>query len=150
MKTKLPNQKQIEHLKDICNKAGIKLTHQRLAIFRELMISHDHPSAEIIHKRLEKSLPTLAIDTVYRTLSTFNELGIVKKLHLKNERTLFDANPDQHHHFICTRCKAVKDLYWEDFDKSTLPESIHNIGHIQFRHLELHGLCNRCLKESNL
>ncbi len=148
MSTKPLDQKQIEHLKQICNEADIKLTHQRLEIFKELMGSFDHPSAEVIHKRLQKILPTLAIDTVYRTLTTFNELGIIKKLHLENERTLFDANRDQHHHFICTQCKAVHDLYWEDFDKSTLPESVHGIGRIQSRHLELHGLCNKCLEES--
>jgi Fur family peroxide stress response transcriptional regulator len=145
MTDKKLDKQQLEHLKKICEQEGIKLTHQRLEIFRELMAVCDHPSAELIHKKLQKKLPTLAIDTVYRTLATFDELGIVKKLHFMGERTLFDANLEQHHHFICTRCKAVQDIYWPDFDQAKLPETVGHVGSVQSRHLELHGLCNRCL-----
>ena len=132
-----PSKQQLEQL---CNEAGIKLTHQRLEIFRELMSASDHPSAELIHKRLHKKLPTIAIDTVYRTLATFDELGLVKKLHIINERTLFDTNLNIHHHFICTRCKKVEDIYWPDFDNTMLPEVVERIGTIQSRHLEIHGV----------
>ncbi len=135
----------LEQLKKVCNEAGIKLTHQRLEIFRELMSVSDHPSAELIHKRLHKKLPTIAIDTVYRTLATFDELGLVKKLHIMNERTLFDTNVDIHHHFICTHCKEVKDIYWSEFDHTILPKVVEGMGKVQSRHLEIHGVCNSCL-----
>lgn len=135
----------IEQLKQLCNEAGIKLTHQRLEIFRELMSVNDHPSAELIHKRLHKKLPTIAIDTVYRTLATFDELGLVKKLYVMNERTLFDTNVDIHHHFICTRCKEVKNIYWPEFDKTMLPVGVEGMGKVESRHLEIHGVCKSCL-----
>lgn len=138
----------LEQLKQLCNEAGIKLTHQRLEIFRELMTVSDHPSAELIHKRIHKKLPTIAIDTVYRTLATFDELGLVKKLHIMNERTLFDTNVTIHHHFICTHCKKVEDIYWSDFDNSTLPEVVKGMGKVQSRHLEIHGVCNDCLNKN--
>ncbi|MBC8317138.1 MAG: transcriptional repressor, partial [Desulfobulbaceae bacterium] len=51
-----------------CRKANLKITHQRLEIFRELAKALDHPSAESLYKRLQKKLPTLSLDTVYRTL----------------------------------------------------------------------------------
>ena len=140
---------QLDHLKRICTEAGIKLTHQRLEIFKEMVSASDHPSAETIHKRLQEKLPTIALDTVYRTLTTFDELGILKKLRLTGERTLFDANLDRHHHFFCTRCKKIEDIYWPEFDNSTLPEDIGSIGKIRARHLELHGLCRECLEESD-
>ncbi len=139
---------QLQQLKQVCSDAGIKLTHQRLEIFRELLSSGaDHPSAEEIHTRLHKRLPTIAIDTVYRTLATFDELGLIKKLHILNERTLFDINLTPHHHFICTRCKGVKDIYWSDFDNSSLPDLVNNMGEVESRHLEIHGICNTCLEE---
>ena len=142
------NQKlHLEQLKQLCNDAGIKLTHQRLEIFRELMAASDHPSAELIHKQIHKKLPTIAIDTVYRTLTTFDKLGIVKKLHIMNERTLFDTNTDVHHHFICTRCKTVKDVHWSAFDDSMLPKAVGEMGRIESRHLEIHGVCNGCLEK---
>jgi Fur family peroxide stress response transcriptional regulator len=147
MQTQL-NKQQIDHLKKICDKAGIKLTHQRLEIFREMMMATDHPSAELIHKRLQKKMPTIAIDTVYRTLATFDELGIVKKLHVMGERALFDGNLTKHHHFVCTRCKRVEDIYWPEFDASMIPDKAGQIGKIQSRHLELRGICNQCLQKS--
>jgi len=142
------DKQQIRQLKQLCNDAGIKLTHQRLEIFRELIALSDHPSAELIHKKLQERLPTIAIDTVYRTLATFDELGLVKKLHVMNERTLFDTNLDIHHHFICTRCKEVRDIYWSDFDNTILPGPLKDMGKVESRHLEIHGVCNSCLDKT--
>ena len=42
----------------ICKVAGLKVTQQRLEIYRELLESEDHPAAETLHKRLVKRLPT--------------------------------------------------------------------------------------------
>lgn len=142
------SKKHLEQLKQLCNEAGIKLTHQRLEIFSELIAHPGHPSAEMIHKRIHEKLPTIAIDTIYRTLATFDELGLIKKLHVMNERTLFDTNLDIHHHFICTHCKKVNDIYWSDFDDTTLPETIENMGKVESRHLEIHGICNSCLDKT--
>ncbi len=136
---------QIEELKKLCGESGIKLTHQRLEIFKELMAVSNHPSAELIYKRLRRKLPTVALDTVYRTLATFDELGLVKKLHLMNERTLFDTNLKVHHHFICNHCRKVEDIYWQRFDSCKLPEGIGEVGMIESRHLEFHGVCRNCL-----
>ena len=138
---------QLEQLKKICNQAGIKLTQQRLEIFREMAADRNHPSAERIYKKLQQKMPTIALDTVYRTLATFNELGLVQKLHVTGERALFDANLKQHHHFVCIRCKRVQDLYWPEFDRAALPEQSDAMGQIQSRHLELRGICRECLKK---
>ena len=143
--TKLKTQ-YLEQLKQLCSEHGIKLTHQRLEIFKELLSGQDPPSAEDIHKRLQDRLPTVAIDTVYRTLATFDEMGLVNKLHVMNERTLFDTNLAPHHHFVCTRCKKVDDVYWSAFDETTLPSAVQGMGKVESRHLEIHGVCNSCLQ----
>jgi Fur family peroxide stress response transcriptional regulator len=139
----------LDQLKQLCSEVGIKLTHQRLEIFKEVLAATDHPSAELIHRRLQVKMPTIAIDTVYRTLATFAELDIVKKLHVSNQRTRFDSNLDTHHHFIFTRCKKVTDLYWTDFDNTNLPDNISKLGEVSTRHLELHGVCADCLKAAS-
>jgi len=143
------NNQNLDRIKQVCEEAGIKLTHQRLEIYKELVSVKDHPSAEQVHGRLQERMPTIAIDTVYRTLATFEELGIINKLHIASENTLFDINVNPHHHFICAKCKRVEDIYWPDFDKSKLPESVSAIGSIKKRHLELYGICSQCLKETS-
>ncbi|RUM43510.1 MAG: transcriptional repressor [Desulfocapsa sp.] len=139
---------QLEKLRHICDKAGIKLTQQRLEIFKVMISASNHPSAEHIHKKMQQTMPTIALDTVYRTLATFDELGIVKKLHLMGERALFDGNLSQHHHFVCIRCKTVQDVYWPEFDTATLPGETGSIGEVRSRHLELRGICQNCLKKA--
>jgi Fur family peroxide stress response transcriptional regulator len=148
MDTREFNNQDLDRIRRICEAAGVKLTHQRLEIFKELMAVTDHPSAEDVHMCLQGRMPTAAIDTIYRTLATFDELGIAKKLHLANKRNLFDINPIPHHHFVCDRCRKVGDVYWPDFDKTSLPEAVVGIGKVRSRHLELHGLCNTCLEQT--
>ena len=101
------HKKDRNEIKRICERAGIKLTAQRLAIYEELMTADGHPSAEEIYLRLQKKMPTIAVDTVYRTLATFDEIGIASKLHLANKRNLFDVNLAQHHHFVCDSCGGI-------------------------------------------
>lgn len=47
----------IDAFGEACKEAGLRLTHQRLEIFRELAEATDHPSPEIIYNRLQKRLP---------------------------------------------------------------------------------------------
>ena len=51
-----------------CRKAGAKLTHQRMEIYREVAQTGDHPDAEKVYQGVRERLPTLSQDTVYRTL----------------------------------------------------------------------------------
>ncbi len=67
-------------LRQICEEEGLKLTHQRLEILRELDKATDHPSAETIHLGVQARIPTMSLDTTYRTLSTFERYGLVSKV----------------------------------------------------------------------
>lgn len=142
------NQIDLEDLKRLFRKANIKLTHQRLEIYREIIGSRNHPSAEEVHRSLQKRIPTLALDTVYRTLSTFTEMSMITKLNPAGDRTLFDGNQQHHHHFICRRCKTIQDVFLPDFDNSTLSIDSAGIGTIESRHIELKGLCRACAMET--
>lgn len=149
MSTNTTNQHTYEQFKLLCEQAGIKLTHQRLEIFQELMEVKGHPSAEAIHSKLQERMPTIALDTVYRTLATFDQLGVLKKLHIGSDKTLFDTNLDIHHHFVCTQCNKVEDIYWPDFDQFSLPQQFGELGEVHSRHLELHGVCADCQKKQS-
>ena len=51
-----------------CRRQGVKATHQRTEILRELAGTEEHPDAETIHERVRQRIPALSLDTVYRTL----------------------------------------------------------------------------------
>ncbi|MGC4066898.1 MAG: transcriptional repressor [Polyangiaceae bacterium] len=59
-----------------CQRAGVKVTHQRLEVLREVIQSGEHPSAEAILEGVKVRLPTVLLDTVYRTLWLLTDSGI--------------------------------------------------------------------------
>ncbi len=137
----------LQMLRKICEQQGIRLTHQRLEIFKEISRAKDHPSAELLYERLKKTMPTISLDTIYRTLATFERLGLIKKVHVLYDQARFDPDTDHHHHFICVRCKKIIDFRWPEFDAMVLPEGTKSFGKILEQQAELRGLCQECLKK---
>lgn len=142
-------QRRMARFEDASRKSGAKLTHQRIEIFRELAQTQEHPDAEKIFQGVRKRLPTVSMDTVYRTLWWLTELGLIKTLGSSRERSRFDANLERHHHFICTQCGLTKDFYSDKFDQLDLPESVLAIGHADITQVEVKGVCIQCAVSGN-
>lgn len=144
---KVPKQdinERVARFNDACRKSGAKLTHQRMEIFREVAQTGNHPDAENVFHGVRKRMPTVSLDTVYRTLWWLKELGLIKTLGPPRERTRFDANLSRHHHFICIRCGMTRDFYSDKFDKLKLPESVESIGQAEMTQVEVKGICHKC------
>lgn len=137
-------QQQMESFEKACRAADLKLTHQRLEIYRELARATDHPSAEALHKRLQKGMPTLSLDTVYRTLATFEQYHLVKKVQTVDSQAHYEAQMTQHHHVICDTCKEIIDFHWSSFDASSVPEDLQHWGSIKNKNVTVHGTCRKC------
>jgi Fur family peroxide stress response transcriptional regulator len=147
MKDKSPDvQNKMREFQKICRSNGLKLTHQRIQIFSELASSSEHPSAESIYKRLVSRYPSLSLDTVYRTLFTFEKLRIISKVQALDDRARFDGNPLPHHHMVCTKCKNIIDFYWPAFDDMQLPHETKKWGRVKSIQVELRGVCDSCME----
>jgi len=127
-----------------CRKSGAKLTHQRMEIFREVAQTCDHPDVEKVYQGVRERMPTISLDTVYRTLWWLKELGLITTLGPPRERTRFDANLNRHHHFVCVKCGLTRDFYSDKLDKLTLPESVQSIGQAETTQVEVKGVCLKC------
>lgn len=134
------------HFEEVCRKSGIKLTHQRIEIFREVAQTGDHPDAETVYQGVRKRMPTVSLDTVYRTLWMLKDLGLVTTLGAAREKTRFDANLSPHHHFVCMRCGLMQDLFCKEFDKIQPPASVKELGKAETAHVEVRGVCLKCAK----
>ena len=137
-------EQRMRHFEAVCRDEGIKLTHQRIEIFREIAQTGDHPDAEQIFQRVRARMPTVSLDTVYRTLWLLSDLGLVVTLGSSRERTRFDANLNSHHHFVCGQCGSTRDFYSNDLDNIRLPESVNSLGQIEASHVEVRGICREC------
>lgn len=133
---------------EACRAANLKLTHQRLEIYHELAKATDHPTAEALHKRLLKTLPTLSLDTVYRTLATFEQHHLVKKVETVDSQGHFEAQMQPHHHVICDTCKEIMDFQWNAFDSRDVPDQIRQWGAMKNITVTIYGTCRKCQEKT--
>lgn len=134
-----------------CRRAGLKLTHQRLEIYLELAASTDHPSAEALHRRLIKKIPMLAMDTVYRTLKTLSQYGLIHMVETIESQARFEVICERHQHLVCRQCRQIIDFQWPSIDEVSLPDELMHWGKIDSRNVVVYGICNKCnlLKTNN-
>jgi Fur family peroxide stress response transcriptional regulator len=123
---------------------GLKITPQRTAIYQELLKAKDHPSADIIYKRLVKKIPNISFDTVNRTLLTFSQIGIANIVEGYGQPKRYDPDIDIHHHFRCTRCNKIIDFHNEDYDNLIVPREIQKQFTVFHKKVVLEGLCDQC------
>jgi Fur family peroxide stress response transcriptional regulator len=135
----------LDRLAQAFRDSGLRLTHQRLEIFRELLEAGDHPTAEQLHRRLRDRIPTLSLDTVYRTLTTLVTHGMVKRIETAESQARFDAAGKRHHHVICKRCNRIMDFHWPLLDEAPLPEEVNSWGSLDGASVVVYGVCARCL-----
>jgi Fur family peroxide stress response transcriptional regulator len=128
---------------------GVKTTHQRTEIFRELASTNEHPDAETIYARVRKRIPAISLDTVYRTLRLLEKEGLISRVGSLGEKMRFDANADRHHHFVCTECGFMGDIYNEEWDAFRAPGNATALGTVHSIHVELRGLCRACQRKKN-
>jgi Fur family transcriptional regulator, peroxide stress response regulator len=129
-----------------CRSAGFKVTHQRMEIFKEVAKTEEHPDAESVFGRVRSRIPSVSLDTVYRNLALLERLGVVTRVNVLCERTRFDANMAQHHHFICLECGMVKDFVSPELDGYKVPQEPASWGKVTSVHVELRAICSECSK----
>ena len=129
---------------EICRGKALRVTPQRLEVFSELARACDHPSAETIHRRVSKRMPTITLDTVYRTLATLENAGLVLRASVVGGCQRFEANTDRHQHFVCRECGVVTDVYSGRLNRPTLDRDLPQGFVVDSIQIEIRGTCPRC------
>jgi Fur family transcriptional regulator, peroxide stress response regulator len=138
--------RRLDGFKAACKQAGVKLTHQRLEIFREVAASLEHPDAEMVFRAVQARMPTVSLDTVYRTLWLLRDLGLVTPLGPRRESVRFDANLARHHHYVCLRCGLTRDFESPALDAIRAPAAVQKLGSVVAMQVEVRGLCATCAR----
>jgi Fur family peroxide stress response transcriptional regulator len=140
-------EKRINDFAMICRRYGVKATHQRTEVYRELAGTDEHPDAEAIYARVRKRIPVISLDTVYRTIRLLEKEELISRVGSLGEKARFDANTEHHHHFVCTECGRMKDFYNKEWNEVRVPSDLTAIGKINSVHVELRGLCKACQRK---
>jgi len=90
-------------------------------------------------------MPAVSLRTVYQVLNDLTAMGELAALDLGTGSTRFDPTDDEHHHLVCTRCGAVRDLFLDDVAVHVPADQVagYAVGRpeITFR-----GLCPDCIE----
>lgn len=124
--------------------AGCRMTPQRRAILDYLAGRADHPSAGQIHRGLSATVPSLSVATVYNTLATLVDLGLLREIEFAGVDNRYDTNLGPHINLVCLRCGSI-----EDFEHEARVPSLRIQAELGFEtketRVEARGICARCL-----
>jgi Fur family transcriptional regulator, iron response regulator len=100
-------------LAEILRSHGIQPSAQRLAVAEYVLRTKDHPSADEVLTRVRGRVPMISRATVYNTLRTFVEKGLLRQFVLGEGRLVFDPHLAPHHHFLDEGSGTIHDVPWE-------------------------------------
>ena len=109
---------------------GLKVTPQRIAVFDAVINLNNHPTAENVIDYIKKNHPNIATGTVYKTLETLVNCGIIKKVKTDSDVMRYDAITVKHHHLYCSDSDRIEDFYDNELndilDKYLMKKKIPN------------------------
>jgi Fur family transcriptional regulator, peroxide stress response regulator len=134
----------MDNITNIFREKKLKLTPQRIAVYKYLQSTKEHPSAETIYKALQPSYPTMSLATVYKALKTLVEVNLVQEINVGEGNFRYDGNICPHSHVQCVNCGRVDDIEGVCFtDLNTKIKEFTNYE-ILTNQVYFYGLCGDC------
>jgi Fur family peroxide stress response transcriptional regulator len=127
-----------------CKTSNLKVTPQRMAIYRELLNSTEHPTVDAMFQNIQKQFPNISYDTVSRTMLTFAEIGIVDLVEVFGGAKRFDPNVTNHHHLHCVSCGKIFDFNSDQYNNLDIPDEIQQQFRVLSSRVVLKGICDQC------
>ena len=124
----------------------IALSYQRLKVLEYLVQSHSHPTVDMIYKELKKTIPTLSKTTIYNTLRTLMQAGLVRGITIEDNETRYDIELENHGHFKCESCGKI---YNFSADLNSLDCRDIDQFQINRRDMYFSGVCEKCLSNKD-
>ncbi len=140
----------IENALSVLRDKGFKVTPQRRAVLAALSEGGQFCSAQIVLEIIRSVQPDVSLDTVYRNLNIFKEIGVVHEI-VKPGGNVYEiiTAGHHHHHLICTECGKMEcidicpmnNLY----EKEAENRGFLITGHV----FEFYGLCRSCQRKQD-
>ena len=122
---------------------GMRVTSQRVVLFRALSELGRHATAEEIARAAAERLPGLALPTVYAALELFEGLGLVRRVPT-GAAVMWDPVADGHAHLACRACGRVVDVDARVDTAAAIRAVARAGGRVDGAEVVLRGLCERC------
>ncbi|MBX3070558.1 MAG: transcriptional repressor [Thermomicrobiales bacterium] len=137
-----------QHYDDLANRLrsiGQRATPQRLLVLAAFQDAGEHLTADEIYARISERSPTVNRSTVYRTLETFRDLGVIAETDLGGGVRRYQLlDHERHHHLVCHDCGDIIDLD-DDVLEPIRRAAAERYGFsAEIDHLAIFGRCQFC------
>lgn len=129
-------------LREALEATGQRFTEQRAAVYRCLVATDRHPTADEVFTAVRSEIADISLATVYKALETLVACGLACKLTYGDDSARYDARTDDHVHSRCLRCGAVRDVR-----EMRPPATSIDAGddfRVEGMRVELVGYCRTC------
>ena len=131
-------------LHEACRARGLRMTPQREALLRVLSRAPRHLTADELLRGVRRMLPSVSAATIYRNAQQLADAGVISTLD-RPGALQYDPNQDQHHHFVCTACGRVFDVYLTRVSyQIDARRSALGGARVERCEVQLHGRCEGC------
>jgi Fur family peroxide stress response transcriptional regulator len=134
--------RQCEGFEQACRERGLRVTPQRLAVYRALASDLSHPTAESVYTKLAPKMSGLSQATVYRILELLEAEDLIRRVSGPQAIGRFDANLEPHQHILCRVCGSLSDVSLPEFNTPDLPE-VPDFA-VEELDIRLVGRCHKC------
>ncbi len=132
--------KTAEELQAALRAAGLRITEQRKALLAVLADADDHPDANELHRRAHKINPSVSLATVYRTLTTLEEQGVIDRHAFEGKPARFETNDKPHHDHLIDIDSGEVIEFRSDKIEALQAEIARELGYdIAHHRLEIYG-----------
>ena len=107
--------------------SGLRPTKQRLEICKLLFDRKKtfhftiNDLSKILRDKINKKI---SLATIYNTIPSFKNKGYLKEISINRDKSYFDTNTSDHHHFLDINNNQLIDLKNEDVDKIRIKKNI--------------------------
>ena len=112
---------------DKLRSSGLRPTKQRLKICEALFNRDDtfHFTINDLAKNISKELnEKISLATVYNTVHAFKNKGYLKEISINSDKSYFDTNTTNHHHFFDEDTNELIDCYEEIIETPKIKKNI--------------------------
>lgn len=131
-------------LTERCQAAGIPATTQRKIVLSAVMDLGTHPTADDVFDHLAEDGQSISRATVFRTLETLAELGLIAKTDHPGRGVRYCRENMPHHHLVCLRCDAMLDFLDDSFDALPIPDTSKLGFRVVDTRVQVRGVCRHC------
>ena len=135
---------------ETCKTHNLKVTPQRMAIYRALIHSTEHPTVDAMFQTVKREFPNISYDTVSRTMLTFAEVGMVDLVEVYGGAKRFDPNVTDHHHLHCVSCGEILDFHNDQYNNLDIPDAVRQRFRVLSSRVVLKGICDICSNSGNV